>query len=115
MLGLVGVIATLARKRKAQEITSQDCVAMVAEIERDWRSFVKIELTLETLDQARDAVARLALRGADAVHFAALRSLDMRVSSSGHRVVLVASDLELKDAAEASGFTVLDPETESAA
>lgn len=71
-------------------------------------------MTLGTLEQAKDAAARLALRGADAVHFAALRSLQRRVSSSGHRVVLVASDRELKEAAETSGIAVFDPETESA-
>lgn len=75
---------------------------------------MQIELTLGALDQAKDAAARLALRGADAVHFAALRSLERRLSNSVHRVVLVASDRELKEAAEASGISVLDPETEPA-
>lgn len=37
--GVVEVIATLARKRKAQEITPQDFDAKVADIERDWQSF----------------------------------------------------------------------------
>jgi predicted nucleic acid-binding protein len=112
VLGLVEVVAALARKCKAREITREDFEAKIAEIERDWRSFVKIELTLDTLDQARDAAARLALRGADAVHFGALVALERRVSNSGHRVVLVTSDRELKEAAEVSGISVLDPETE---
>jgi hypothetical protein len=111
VLGVVEVIATLARKCKAQEITRGDFEAKLAEIEADWRSFVQIELTASSLELAKDAAVRFALRGADAVHFAALQSLAQRVSGSGHRVVLVASDRELKDATQASGITVVDPES----
>lgn len=114
VLGVVEVVATLARKCKALEITREDFEAKLTDIERDWRSFVQIELTFSALDQAKDAAARFALRGADAVHFAALRSLDQRLSSFGHRVVLVASDRELKEAAVACGIAVIDPEAESA-
>ena len=112
VLGVVEVVATLARKCKALEITREDFELKVAEIERDWRTFVQIELTLDMLDRAKQAAARLALRGSDAVHFAALQSLEQRLSHSGHRVVLVASDRELKEAAEASGIAVIDPEAE---
>lgn len=94
ILGLVEVIATLARK----------CC----------KSFDRIEFTLEMLEQAEDAAARWALRGADAVHFAALQSLCKCAASGGHRVVPVASDRELMGAAEALGINVLDPEIEPA-
>jgi len=67
----------LARKCKAQEITRADFEAKVTEIDRDWQHFVQIKLTLNGLDQAKDAAARLALRGAEAVHFAALQSLHL--------------------------------------
>ena len=113
VLGIVEVVATLARKRKAQEISLGDFAAKVAELEQDWKKFLQIELTLENLDAAKDVAAQFALRGADAVHFAALRSLDGRVSRYGHKVVLVASDRELKGAAESSGIKVLDPELDS--
>jgi hypothetical protein len=102
----------LARKCKALEITREDFEAKLADIERDWRSFVQIELPRGALDQARYAAARLALRGSDAVHFAALQTLDQRLTNSGHSVILIASDRELKEAAQASGITVIDPETE---
>ena len=101
VLGLVEVVATLARKCKAQEITRVDFEAKIAEIERDWRHFVQVELTLNGLDQAKDAAARFALRRADAVHFAALQSLQQRLSNSDHQVILVASDRELREAAAA--------------
>jgi len=113
VLGLVEVMSTLARKRKAQEITPAELSAAIAAIERDWQSFVQVELSLQTLNQAKDTAVRLALRGADAVHFAALLALERRVSGTGHRVALVASDRELKEAAEAAGIAVLDPESES--
>lgn len=40
VLGVVEVVATLARKCKAHEITGEDFEAKLADIERDWRSFV---------------------------------------------------------------------------
>jgi rRNA-processing protein FCF1 len=56
-----------------------------------------------------DAAERLALRGADAVHFAAFQSLQQRLSSSDHQVILVTSDRELKEAATDGGYAVLVP------
>ena len=50
VLGVVEVIATLARKCKALEITRDDFEAKLPEIEIDWRSFIQIELTLTALD-----------------------------------------------------------------
>lgn len=64
VLELVEVVATLARKCRAQEICRHDFDAKLAEIDRDWRHFVKIELTADSWGPARDAAASLALRGA---------------------------------------------------
>jgi len=88
VLGLVEVVSALARKCKAQEIPRADFEAKLAEIDRDWQHFIQIELTLNGLDQARDAAVYFALRGADAVHFAALQSLRQGLSNSEHKVVL---------------------------
>ena len=110
VLGLVEVVATLARKCKANEISRQSFDAKAAEIDRDWKHFVKIELTLNDLNQARDAAVQFALRGADAVHFAAFRSFQQRLANSGHDVILVASDQELCEAATVAGYAVLVPE-----
>jgi hypothetical protein len=70
---------------QAQKITREGFGAKVAEIERHWQHFVKIELTLNNLDPAKDAAAQRVLRGADAVHFAALQSLQQRLSGSDHQ------------------------------
>lgn len=110
VLGLVEVVATLARKRRAREITPEAFSERAAAVQRDWQTFLQIELTRRNLNQARAIAASTALRGADAVHFAALLSIRQRVSSFGHRVVLVASDAELLAAAETSGIPVIDPE-----
>lgn len=75
----------------------------------DWQSFVKIELTLDSLVHTVDVASRTALRGADAVHFAALLLISQKVAPTGHEVVLVASDLELKAVARASGIGVFHP------
>lgn len=107
-------MATLARKVKAHEVTRENFEAKLAEIEQDWRIFIQIELTLQTVSHAWEAAAEFALRGADAVHFSALRLLQQRVASSGHQVVLVASDRELQDAAVAQGIPIIDPESDPA-
>jgi predicted nucleic acid-binding protein len=111
VLGLVEVVATLARKCRSGEISRESLTAKTLEIERDWQGFVQIELTLSMLDRAKDAAARFALRGSDAVHFAALQVLHQRLLGSGQRVLLVASDRELVEVAQAGGFEVLDPGT----
>jgi predicted nucleic acid-binding protein len=110
VLGLIEVVATLARKRKAGEMSPAGFAEKITEIERDWQSFVQIELTPGVLGRAKEAAARLALRGADAVHVAALETLGQRLFGSEHRVLLVASDRELREAAEAAAYAVLDPE-----
>ncbi len=114
VLGVVEVVATLARKAKAREITRKDFEAKAAEIDRDWRTFIQIELTLEAVKDAREAAAEFTLRGADAVHLAAVRLLHQRLTSTGHRVILVASDRELKEAALTLAIPVIDPDVDPA-
>jgi hypothetical protein len=103
------VTATLARKCKAREISRAALKDFCTDIDLDWRTFGQIDLDPGALQTARDVALRLALRGGDSVHLAALVSLRDRVAPAGHRVVLVASDRELIEAAEASGIETFDP------
>ena len=112
ILGVVEVVSTLARKLKAGEIPADRFATLRREIERDWRHFLKIELTELDSVRAIDAAARTALRGADAVHFAALELLALQLAGSEHMVTLVASDHELNGAAKGAGINVFDPETD---
>jgi uncharacterized protein len=111
-LGLIGVTATLARKRKAREIDPFPFEQKVQELEEDWGSFIQIHLSTETLDLAKDLARNMALRGADAVHLASALVLQRRFADVEDRLVFVASDRELKEAAQSSSLAVIDPEEE---
>ena len=69
-LGLIEVVATLARKRKARDIDLLSFEQKVQELEEDWGRFADAE----------------------------------------DRLVFVASDRELKEAAQSSSLAVIDPE-----
>ena len=109
-LGLIEVMATLARKRKARDIDLLSFEQKVQELEEDWVRFIQIQLTIETMDLAKDLAKNMALRGADAVHLASALVLQRRFANAEDRLVFVASDRELKDAAQSSGLAVIDPE-----
>jgi predicted nucleic acid-binding protein len=82
----------------------------VQELEEDWVRFIQIQLTTETMDLAKDLAKNMALRGADAVHLASALVLQRRFAAAEDRLVFVASDRELKEAAQSSGLAVIDPE-----
>lgn len=111
-LGLIEVIATLSRKRRAEEIHQGQFAAATRELEQDWHGFIEVRLTADTLALAVDVARRFALRGADAVHLASALLLMQRLVDERDTLVLVTADQELKGAARASSLTVLDPAEE---
>jgi uncharacterized protein len=108
--GLIEVMATLARKRKARDIDLLAFEQKVQELEEDWARFIQIQLTTETMDLAKDLARNMALCGGDAVHLASALVLRKRFADAEDRLIFVASDRELKEAAESSGLAVIDPE-----
>lgn len=106
-LGVVEVIATLARKCKAGEI-KRDLLEQAQELDDDWKRFVQIQFTIETENQARLLAMNLALRGADAIHLASSLLLQKQIEQDD-KVILVTSDRQLKEPALASNLVVLDP------
>jgi predicted nucleic acid-binding protein len=109
-LGLIEVVATLARKRKARDIDLLSFEQKVQELEEDWGRFIQIQLTTETMDLAKDLARNMALRGADAVHLASALVLQRRFADAEDQLVFIASDRELKEAAQSSGLAIIDPE-----
>jgi hypothetical protein len=103
------VTSTIARKLKANDFTRVELDSRMDLLDHDWRGFIPVELTRRTLEAACGTALRFALRGADSIHLAALLALHNRVAPAGHRVVLVASDRELLEAAQTSGIETLDP------
>jgi predicted nucleic acid-binding protein len=108
-LGYIEVNATLARKHKAGDITADQFAEKIRELDEDWRGIIEVRLVAEVVADAKDLATRIALRGADAIHLASAITLRRRLSNGADDVAFVAADEELKAAAHAAGFTVLDP------
>jgi uncharacterized protein len=109
-LGFIEVMATLARKRKNRDIGSAAFEQKSSELESDWERFIQIQLSAEAVEFAKVMARRMALRGADAIHLASALILQERFVDEDDRLVLVTSDLELKEAGEISGLIVMNPE-----
>jgi predicted nucleic acid-binding protein len=109
-LGLIEVMATLARKRKARDVDLLSFEQKGQELEEDWGRFIQIPLMTETTNLAKDLARNMALRGADAVHLPSALVLRRRFADAEDRLSFVASDRELKEAAQSSSLVVIDPE-----
>jgi len=109
-LGLVEVVATLARKGKAGELPPDALRSKLAQARKDWRAFTEVRLTPEVAELALEVAENHALRGADAIHLASALSLRRSLPGPKDDVVIVTSDKELANAAKQEGFAVLDPE-----
>lgn len=103
-LGMIEVMATLSRKCKAKEITLSQFKQKARELEDDWERFIKIQMTYEVVHAAKELTKKLSLRGSDAVHLSSALSLQKRFTEKDDQLVMVASDYELKGAAESYGF-----------
>jgi len=114
-LGVIEVTATLARKATGREIDPSMLDNKLRELDEDWTRFIQVHMTMDVVDMARQVVQELALRGADAIHLASALLLRQHLEEdeSAH-LTFVASDRELKDAAEASHLTLIDPEDQEA-
>ncbi len=66
-------------------------------------------MTSETGNNAKELTIKYALRGADAVHLSSALMLQKRFREKEDRLIVVASDYELKEAAKSSGLEVIDP------
>ena len=114
-LGLIEVIATLARKQKSREISSSSFEQKVHELEEDWGHFIQIQLTVEAVGIAKETAKDFALRGADAIHLASALMLQRRFTGENDKLTFVTSDHELKEAAQSAGIAVTDPHEEESA
>lgn len=108
-LGMIEVMATLSRKRKAREITISQFKQKALELEDDWERFIKIQMTYEVVHVAKELTKKLALRGSDAVHLSSALLLQKRFTEKDDQLLMVACDHELIEAAKSSGLRVLDP------
>jgi hypothetical protein len=113
-LGVIEVTATLARKAKGREIDPSMLGDKLRELDDDWARFIQVHMTMDVVDMARQVAQGLSLRGADAIHLASALLLRQHLEDESAQLTFVASDRELKDAAEASHLTLIDPEEQEA-
>ena len=109
-LGLIEVLSTLARKRKARELGLAACREKSREAERDFALFHQIYLTPELLALACSLAREHALRGADTVHLTSACLLRDRGADGETEVRMITCDAELAAAARTRGMSVLNPE-----
>jgi predicted nucleic acid-binding protein len=109
-LGLIEVGSTMARKKTAGEVGPEEFDAKRGLLLRDWRRFLRMEMTPEVVERALDAGDAYALRGADSVHLASALTLKEELELDAQEFAFVTSDLELKAAALKMGLAVLDPQ-----
>lgn len=109
-LGLVELIATLARKTRAGESDAEAMQRAIDRIERSWPDFFRVHLISDVLSIATEAAMTWALRGADAVHLASAIFIRRKLEPYGASVAFVTSDQELRKAAAGERFETIDPE-----
>jgi predicted nucleic acid-binding protein len=110
IIELTSGILRLAKGRQLREETAQEILARfradVHELLRVW------PLDEDGAAAAVTVVQQHRLRSADAIHLATAEAIGSLVPDA--RVVMVSSDRELLDAAEAAGLTPLDPQASDA-
>ena len=103
-LGLLEMIATVARKSHAESLADQIQISIIDNIRADFRLFFNVSLDSARIEKAIELARRHRLRTVDAVHLACAMSL-----TETHSVSILSSDMELLAAARAEGLAPLDP------
>jgi predicted nucleic acid-binding protein len=102
------IFAGLARKLREGNLSKTLHALACRQFERDWQSYLRVELQDDILYLARDLVQRHPLRGFDAVHLASALNLK---TALGAEVTFAAADGRLLRAAGAEKLEPLNVET----
>ena len=105
-LGVVEVLAAVARRMAAARVDSATIELTLHAIEADFSGFQRIPFDEPVIRIACSLPKKFKLRAADTIHLASVLRL-RQISNS--EIVLVASDDELLKAAAEEGIVVLDP------
>jgi len=101
------LIAGVGRKKRDGEIAEKDHRALLAKFEADWLAFLIVEFQDALLPIQKRLSSRHPLKGADLVHLSSLLWLK---DASQEDVALVASDVQLLQAAKREGVEIINPE-----
>jgi predicted nucleic acid-binding protein len=107
----VETVAAIARKRKGNLLSPADAATALATARQEFGGlFLIVEVTAALLAAATDLAEKHALRGYDAVQFAAaLEASEERRRLNLTPLTLVTADKDLLAAGPAEGLTVDDP------
>lgn len=99
------LFAGLARKRREGGLGARQYRLAAREVDREWPTYVRVQVTQAVLRGARDLVERHPLRGFDALHLASAVHL---ARLTREPLAFAAADSRLLDAAAAEGLEALD-------
>lgn len=97
-LTYVEIRAALAAARRSGRLRGADYDPAISEFEATWRTFEVIDLSPSLAKDAGEVADTFGLRAGDAIQFATLRSIGLP------DLPIVAWDVRLRAAAQASGF-----------
>lgn len=93
--------AAFARLRKTRNISPAEAAAAMGQLDRDWGSFVSIDINSTLSRRAGELADRFDLRGFDAVHLASFESL--LEHADGDDLQFSSADTALSSAAKKLG------------
>ena len=102
------IFAGFARKLREGHLSKTLHTLACRQFERDWQSYLRVELQDDILYLARDLIQRHPLRGFDAVHLASALSLKNALTEE---ITFAAADGRLLRAAGAEDLEPLNVET----
>jgi predicted nucleic acid-binding protein len=109
-LSYLEICSCLARLKRQGSVSAKAHAAVSKQLEKEFLSYRKIELTSELFEIARSFVERYPLRSLDAIQLASAARLK-RVA--GDLLIFAGADRRLLEAASAEGFQVVDVEKET--
>jgi len=101
------IYSGLTRKLREGQLSKPLYALACRQFERDWQSYVRVELKDDILVLARDLIQRHPLRGFDALHLASALGLQISV---GEQITFAAGDRRLLKAAGAEKMLALNVE-----
>lgn len=105
-LGVVEIVATIARKSSQASISQVVVEAMLGGVRADFAAFRVVSIDEALVEGATELAIRHRLRTMDALHLASAIAL----RRSGHgQIQMVSSDTDLLAAASQEGLTTLNP------
>ena len=109
------VASAFARRKRANSLTAKQAAQAKKRFVRDFqRRLFKTEIDAQIIDKAAELAEKHFLRGYDAVQLAAaLKIQSARLKAGAAGLIVVCADNNLRNAAQAEGLSVENPNAQS--